>query len=223
MREHLCIVLSKHVGKPITSELAVEMLRELFPDKTPDPLLFGCIDHNGYIIQCELFRDILDELAPLHVAHYAETEAYRAGIPLKGDNQNIMERERAGGLIQVTARAPDGRLAGHIRGYLTTSAHTCTLIAVEDALFLAKEHRGGFMAAKMVRFYESCMWQLGAQEIYLDVKLINRADSLARYLKYTPIATRFVKVIADSTQAQECLSLLKEKPCVHPTPPITAD
>ena len=223
MKKPLCVVLAKHVGKTITSELAVEILRELFPDLAHTPEKFGVASYKGYTFQAERLADVLPELHPLHQAHYAETELYRASIPMMPNYDAMTEREQAGQLIQFTARNASGELAAHMRVYVSPSQHTDTLIATEDAFFVPFQHRGGFMAVRLWQFVERSVIAIRVLEICFSSKLVNRADAMARYLKYKPIATRFAKVIDDSTQAQECLSLLKEKPCAAPTPPITAD
>lgn len=223
MREHLCVVLAKHVGKPITRELAVEMVRELFPDKAYPPDVFGTAQYKDYTFQAERMADVLPELHPLHQAHYDETELYRAGIAMSPNYEGMKEREHAGRLIQFTARDADGALAGHMRVYISPSQHTNTLIATEDTFYFAPEHRGGFTAARLWQFVERSVIAIGVREIYFDSKLVNKADAMARYLKYQPIATRFAKAIADPPKAQECFSPLKEKPCVPQTPPTTAD
>lgn len=203
MRHLLCVMLAKYAGQELTREVAAALVNELFPDRTPDVAAFGSAEYKGYTFQCELLRDIVAEIHPLHLAHYSETEVYRAGLPMIDNYEPLIERERAGGLLQVTARAADGALAGHIRAYLTVSTHTGTLIASEDALYLSPEHRGGFMAARLLQFFEKCAVQAGAQEIYLDAKVINRADTLARYLKYTHIANKFAKVFTQKPAPQE--------------------
>ena len=200
MRKMLSYALAQRVGQTVTVEMAREMLRELFPDKSPTPATFGEQQYKEYTFRVELFRDIVDELHPLHQAHYAETEVFRAGIPLEPNYENAIERERSGGLLQITARTGAGELVGHIRGYLTLSLHTCTLIASEDAFFIVPAHRRGFMAARLLQFYEKCVVAAGAREIYLDAKLVNRADVLAKYLKYQPVATKFAKVITTPTK-----------------------
>lgn len=210
MREHLCVVLAKHVGKPITKELAVEIVRELFPDQTHQPDKFGMAAYKGYTFQAERFAAVLPELHQLHQDHYAETETYRTDIAMMPNYEGMQERERAGGLIQFTARAADGALAGHMRVYITPSAHTDTLIATEDAFYVCPEHRGGFMAVRLWQFVERSVIAIGVREIYFSSKLVNNAGAIARYLNYKPIATRFAKVIANPPQAQECFSSLKE-------------
>jgi hypothetical protein len=186
--------LAAYAGQTLTQEVALALVRQMFPDRTRQPDTFAPKQYKDYRFQVELLRDICDEIHPLHEAHYAETEHYRAGIALNMDYRALKEREYAGGLLQFTARDNAGQLVGHMRVYLSPSMHTQTLVATEDAFYVKPEHRGGFMAVRLWQYADACGEQIGVAETYFDSKLCNKADSMARYLKYTPVATRFCKI-----------------------------
>ena len=195
MRKHFCNVLAKYAGQELTRANAVEIVNQLFPDLRYTPEKFGTGFYEGYTFQAESMTDVQTELHPLHQAHYDETETYRAGIAMMPNYENMQERERAGGLIQFTARAPGGGLVGHMRVYISPSEHTNTLIATEDTFYFTPAHRGGFTAVRLWQFVEKSVIAIGVREIYFDSKLVNKADVMARYLKYTPIATKFAKIL----------------------------
>jgi hypothetical protein len=209
MREQLCMLLALHAGETITKELAVAMVRELFPDRSYSPSRFQVQEYKGYVFQLERLAEIQDEVHPLHEAHYAETEIYRAGVPLNMDYARLKDRAHDGGLLQFTARTVAGELVGQMRVYLSISMHTKTLIATEDVFYVKPEHRQGFMAVRLWQYADRCAESIGVTETYFDSKLLNKADQLARYLKYTPIATKFAKVNPPKP-AQECFLDLKE-------------
>lgn len=194
MREQLCNVLARHAGQTLTAEVAGAMVRELFPDRSIEPARFGRRAYKGYVLQCERFADVLPELHRLHALHYAETEAHRAGLAMNPDYDGMLERERAGGLLQFTARTEAGELVGNMRVYLGTSAHTQTLFCTEDTFFVTPEHRGGFLAVRLWQFVEDSVRAIGVREVRFDSKLVNKADKMALYLKYRPVATKFVKM-----------------------------
>jgi len=195
MREHFCTTLARYVGQTLTHEVAVALVRELFPRMAHEPEKFGSQEYRGYVFQCERMAAVLPELHIQHQRHYAETEAYRAGIPMNPDYNGMIEREHSGNLIQFTAReVATGALVGNMRVHITTSAHTGTLVCSEDTFFVVPEHRGGFMAVRLWQFVEDAVRAIGVREVRFDSKLVNKADRMARYLKYTPVATKFVKV-----------------------------
>lgn len=187
-------VLSAHIGKVLTPELACEIeIAATAPDgQAIDPQAFGETEHEGYVIRAERMADILPELHLLHVLHWNETEAYRHGFALNPDYLRYQAIERAGGLIQFTARN-GGELVGNLRLFLSQSLHTQTSLVTEDTIFLKPEHRGGFLSMAMLRFAEQAVVSLGAQEIRSNSKLVNRADVLMRRMKYRPFAIQFAK------------------------------
>lgn len=195
MRQQLIHALASRLGSTIDRETALALVAELFPDRTWLPERFGAVEFEGYSLQCELLVDVVDELHPLHDAHYTETEKYRAGIPMDPDYVGMKEAERAGRLIQFTARhKATGELVGNMRVKIYPSSHTQTLVCKEDTLFLAQEHRGGFLAVKLWKFVEDAVVNVvGVREVRFTSKTANRADKMAKYLKYEPVGTEFVK------------------------------
>jgi len=192
-------VLSEHIGKVLTPDLACDIeLAATSPQESPiNPVSFGETEHDGYEIRAERMADILPELHPLHEAHWQETEGYRHGFSLNPDYLRYQAIERAGGLIQFTARK-DGELVGNLRLFMSESLHTQTSLVTEDTIFLKPEHRGGFLAMAMLRFGEDAVRSLGAQEIRSNSKLVNRADVLMRRMKYEPFAIQFAKFFKES-------------------------
>lgn len=187
-------VLSAHIGKVLTPELAceIELAASAPQGNAIDPASFGETEHDGYVIRAERMADILPELHQLHVLHWSETEGFRHGLALNPDYLRYQAIERAGGLIQFTARK-GGELVGNLRLFLSDSLHTQTSLVTEDTIFLKPEHRGGFLSMAMLRFAEQVVVSLGAQEIRSNSKLVNRADVLMRRMKYQPFAIQFAK------------------------------
>lgn len=187
--------MAQRMGQTITKDTALEILRDLFPDRSWAPERFGVSEYEGYLIQCEVLATVIPELHALHDAHYAETEKYRAGIPMDPDYEGMKEAEHAGRLIQFTARLKEtGQLVGNMRVRLYTSSHTQTLVCKEDTLYLLPEHRGGFLAVRLWQFVEAAVVNVvGAREVRFTSKTANKADKMALYMKYEPVGTEFVK------------------------------
>lgn len=196
MRAKVAVTLASHIGQVLTLELAQAMAREICstPDKSLNPHDFPSAEYKGYVLAMERFSDVLPELHILHERHYAEVDT--SGIPMDPDYAAVKASEHDGHLMQFTARVKDtGELVGNMRVYLGMSRHTQTMFAQEDTFYVVPEHRGGFMAVRLWKFSEACVIKAGAREIHFDSKTINHADSMARYLKYQPVAIKFSKVI----------------------------
>ena len=194
MREQFIAALSRHAGQVLTSAVARSLLDELFPAAAYAPATFGWHDYKGYRFQAESLAGVLPELHALHVSHYQETERHRAGLAMDPDYAGFLERERAGRLIQFTARTEAGELVANMRVVIGRSSHTQTLFCEEDTFYVVPAHRGGFMAVRLWQFVENAVRSIGVREVRFSSKLANRADQMARYLKYTPVATQFVKI-----------------------------
>lgn len=192
----LRMALAHFVGQELTPEAAgriedIAMHRE---DLSQDPARFGLLEHDGYTIRVERFRDIVSELDGLHRLHWVETEKHRHGVPFNPDYKFMARRERDGALVQFTVRH-GGELVGNLRVYLGISLHSGTPICTceEDTLFMRADHRGGWVVMKLLRFAEDSLKAIGVREFNFDSKVINRADVLMRRMGYTLTAHLFTK------------------------------
>lgn len=193
-------LLTEHLGQELTPSLCaeLELVARSAPDLSIDLAQFQPLTYGGYTIRPERFAAVVDELHPLHQLHWQETEKHRHGLPMAPNYAAMAASERAGQMLQFTARAPGGELVGHVRMYLGTSRHTQTLFGEEDTLFLHPAHRGGFLVMALMRYAEQALRQLGAREIRADSKLLNKADVLMRRLGYSPVALKFHKFLEDN-------------------------
>lgn len=196
--------LAAHFDRAITPEVAAAIFTAACETENleHDPGKFGEVMSGDYAIRAELLRHCLDELHPLHVAHWFETERARFGLSMDPDYEAMLADERAGRLLQFTARK-DGRIAAHLRLYVCRSRHTQTLFSEEDALYVHPAHRGGFLVMHLLRFAERALLSIGVKEIRANSKLVNRADVLMKRMKYTPVALQFVKFIGDGNATPE--------------------
>ena len=195
MRKQLITALVQHANQALTPQVAREILDQLFPARAYPPQAFGQRTYKGYTFQAESMTGLTDEIHPLHRQHYLETDKHRAGIAMNPDYEGFAERERSGSLIQFTSRTLAGELVGHMRVVIGTSTHTQTLFCEEDSFYVVPAHRGGFMAVRLWQFVEDSVRSIGVREVRFGSRLANRADQMAKYLKYTPVATQFVKIL----------------------------
>lgn len=194
-------ILKSNIGKTLTSEIAADIMvaanqlstlvhRETIARVKP-------ADYQEFTFAIELIDDITDEIKPLHLAHWNETEAHRHGLPFNPDYQTFFRYERAGRYILFTLRK-DGILLGNCAMYLDKSTHTQTLIATEDTLYLCPEARKGRTAMRFVRYVEEALLQLGVREIEISVKITNRAGKFFEFMGYRQVEIGLKKVIKET-------------------------
>lgn len=192
---HLRETIGAYLGQVLTPEIAaaIEVAARVQPDRSIDLTQFAPTVRHGCTIQAERFGDILDDLEPLHRAHWLETEGHRHGIVFGPDYPTLLAMERAGRLLQITARDGTGIVA-HVRMFLYVSTHTSTLGANEDTLYLRLDRRPNpYLMLDVMRYAEAALKKLGAIEIGANSKLVNNAGVLMRRLGYKPVATQFHK------------------------------
>lgn len=198
MRNLATIILAAHLGKVLTPELASEMLEQFPAHGTPIDLdQFQPRTCGSIVFAAERLLDILDEIEPLHEAHWMETEHHYQGTVKKPDIGAGLADEQAGRMIQFTARH-EGRLVGNMRMYVGgTSRHTGRPMATEDTIFLLPEFRGGIRAVRFMQYVEDCLAQLHEEtEVYMDDKLANPSGGrVLEFLGYKHIANRRYKIL----------------------------
>jgi hypothetical protein len=190
--------LASQLGQVLTPEACVAIERQFFADedRAHDPAKFGVQACGSLTFQAERFALILPELHPLHEAHWLETEKHRHGLRLNPDYEALLADERAGRMLQFTARC-DGELVGNLRVYLGESRHTRTLFAIEDTLYLLPHVRRGRNAVRFIRYGEDCLRAIGVREIRCTAKTVNGTARLFEKCGYTPVATELVKFLED--------------------------
>lgn len=198
MNAELLKVLKANIGGRLTVDLATDIFTLANQIQTVIP--FDVIDRiqpaecNGFTFAVERMEDIHDEMRPLHLAHWNETESHRHGLPFNPDYQTFIRYERAGRYILFTLRH-DGVLLGNCAMYLSPSAHTQTLIAKEDTLYFLPEARKGKMAGKFIAYCEAALKSLGAREINVSVKTVNKAGRFFQMLGYKHVENGLTKVL----------------------------
>jgi hypothetical protein len=139
-------------------------------------------------------EDIRQEVRPLHKAHWDETEEHRHNLEFNPDYATFIRYEQAGRYVLFTLRIDD-KLMGNCAMYLDMSAHTQTLIATEDTLYLLPEARRGKRAIHFVRYIEDSLMQLGVKEISVSVKTVNKAERFFRMLGYKHVENGLAKIL----------------------------
>lgn len=190
--------LMGNLGNKLTPELAVGLIHAATQESVRR-LDTGCpaYEYVDYTIQHEYLEDVLDEIKPIHRAHWEETEGYRHGIALDPDYDYMVNAERTGRFMLFTVRA-DKQLVGNCMMYLTQSTHTRKWIAEEDTIFIDKEHRKGRLGIKLIQYVERVLVTLGVTEIRVTVKTVNRVGDLLQALGYQHTANQLIKVLGEA-------------------------
>ena len=96
--------LGSRLGQVLTPEIAAELELSILygPDNSVDTTKFGSKDYKGLTFSAERFADIVEEIHPLHEAHFQETEKHRLGFGLDLDYELYKAYERRGEMIQFT-------------------------------------------------------------------------------------------------------------------------
>lgn len=198
MNTTLINLLDAYMGQPLTAKLAMEICEAAM--ELPTLIRESSIsriapeEFEDCVFSLEKMADIRYEIRPLHKAHWDETEEHRHNLEFNPDYATFIRYEQAGRYVLFTLRIDD-RLMGNCAMYLDMSAHTQTLIATEDTLYLLPEARKGRRSIHFVRYVEDSLMQLGVKEICISVKTINKAERFFRLLGYKHVENGLAKIL----------------------------
>lgn len=133
---------------------------------------------------------LIAELHPLHLAHYAETDAYRHDLALRPQYARLQALNAEGRYVIFTVRR-DGVLVGDCSIHLFTSAHTSTLAAKEDSLYLSPEHRVGRLALRFHDYLKRRLTEIGARELTCSVKVGTRGERFFERMGFRFVAREY--------------------------------
>lgn len=194
--EQLINLLRKNLNQKITPELAADICcaaREMDTLVAPEAKALMAPEQFGiYVLSLEVMGDILNEIKPLHRAHWEETEKSFHGQALDPDYGTILRYERAGRYMLFTARK-EGRLVANFSLYVSASLHTQRLTGREDTLYVSPESRKGGLAAKLLDYAERMLASVGVTEIRATVKVDNPAARFFQMVGYKPTDSGLTK------------------------------
>lgn len=198
MNASLISILKANIGQTLTPEisadilLAADQLSTLVPADVIEKIQSE--EYGEFTFSRERMEGIVEEMKPLHQSHWNETEEHRHAMTLNPDYETFIRYERAGRYVLFTLRS-EGKLLGNCAMYLDMSAHTQTLIATEDTLYLLPEARRGRVAMRFVAYVEESLQQIGAKEINITVKTVNKAGRFFRMLGYRLVENGLTKIL----------------------------
>lgn len=159
--------------------------RAFQPEMTGD-LVFGI----------ERMSDMLDEIAPLHEAHYAETEDAYLSDPYDPDYARLFLLEEDGGYVVFTARLKE-EIVGYVQYHMFRDLHTQQVYtAREDCFYITPKARGLGIAPKLLNYAENALRALGAKYVGMTSKHPVGGPDIAPFLEkrgYRKVAEYFSK------------------------------
>ena len=191
-------ILSNNLGNTLTPELVYGILFALQND-TDDRINVEDIpaeEYEGFLILAERIEDCIEEIKPLHDAHWQETEGYRHGLQLNMDYPYLINAERSGRFILFTVRC-EGKLVGNCMMYLARSTHTQKWVAEEDTIFILPEYRKGRLGVRLIRYVEDVLRNMGITEVRITVKTVNTVAKLMMRMGYAHTGNQLTKVFEE--------------------------
>lgn len=118
----------------------------------------------GFTFKRERVADLWGELEPLAALHKQEFPRY-ADYGLNIDHFAYEAMDDAGVLRMFTARV-DGKLVGYCSMIVRAHPHLMgSLQALEDVLYVAKEHRHGLFGINFIKAVDEALKAEGVQEV----------------------------------------------------------
>jgi hypothetical protein len=198
-------VLAMNQGNRLTPELALGIEQSIVAQVTAMRGQDNALALRGFVP--EQYRDVVfavermdvirDEIAPLHWAHWQESESSRHELPYNPNYDAYVQQERTGSFMVFTVRDAAGALKGYMQMYIGRSNHTGVLISNEDALFLDPEVRKGFICRRFAAYAEQCLRALGVREVRLSVKNTNGVWKVWERMGFAATGVELVKILED--------------------------
>jgi GNAT superfamily N-acetyltransferase len=147
-------------------------------------------------IGIERFSNMLPEIAPLHEAHYLETEAEYLDTPYEPNYQSYVSMEEDGRFVCFTVRM-GWQMVGYLQYYVFRDQHSRRMLqAREDAFYLHPLVRGKKIAPQVLAYAEDALRALGCRYVGMTSKAPVGAPDIGPFLEsrsYRPIAVYYVK------------------------------
>lgn len=147
--------------------------------------------------QLENAYNLLEEVKPLFEDHYNEIAWKKDKIKLNPDYPAYFKLYKQGYLHVATARR-EGELIGYCISVAQPLPHyKDTLCAVNDVLYVSKEHRGGNVGYELLEFVENDLKENGVDMFILHVKKYAPFDGLLEARGFSAIETNYSKYLGD--------------------------
>ena len=177
----------------------------LLHHNTPMPYYgFPPLLRRGFTYGHERIEDILEELRPMHSAHWAETEHSYNGGECSPDYKGLVTLEADSHMVQFTVRAEDQELIGQLVYRIARSFHAPEhLQAIENAFYVKPEWRGvgkGGVGLHLLDYAEDGLRHLGVTMFtHMDKSPMGGVDMSRTFKRrgYKPIYVGYIKTVEE--------------------------
>lgn len=147
-------------------------------------------------IGIERFDNMLDDIAPLHEAHFHETEVGYLDRDFDPNYESYINMEKDGRWVSFTVRM-GLQMVGYLHYYVFRDLHTQGMVvAREDAFYLHPLVRGKKLAPKLLAYAEDALKALGCSHIGMTSKAPVGGPDIGPFLQrrgYRPVAVYYAK------------------------------
>lgn len=124
-----------------------------------------------YTFHIERFDQTYAEMEPLYRQHFAEWKQHRARVGVDTGDYNLdtegyFAYAASGQLVTYVARL-DGKAVGYLSVYFSRDHRTGEMVASDDSLFIAPDHRNG-LGRRLVQFAIKQAKAAGAKRILIN-------------------------------------------------------
>lgn len=136
-------------------------------------------------------KELIDEMVPLIIRHWIEVG--RKDVKLEPQFDHYLKLQKMGWIKTFTARSR-GVLAGYAV-FIIKEHHHYSLArwAIQDLIYLAKEHRKGWAGYRFVKFMDRMLEDDDVSVISMSVNYERDFGSLLARLGYTPSEMIFTR------------------------------
>lgn len=118
----------------------------------------------------------LPETVLMWKAHWDEQgEEEARGLVFNPDIEGFLEAERRGWFAYIAVQQ-NGILVGHFGLSFSKNRQTNLMVAGDDFLYLAPEHRKGLLASRLIRFARDLAFEKGAVEFGISFRTFGSVD-----------------------------------------------
>jgi len=148
--------------------------------------------------QEEELKDCVEEMKPLVKRHWEEISLYKDKIKLNPDYDKYLLLASLDMLHVFTAR-DNGDLIGYFVSFIQPHIHyKDNMFAVNDALFIAPEHRKGSLGYKLFKNAEIALKEMGIHVMLIHSKVHQDFKPLMDKLGFDRVEHTYSKYIGET-------------------------